>query len=249
MSAHPDGLAEVVALPTGSNGLRAGIGAAVGGVRAALERTAPDVDDWGRDAAFSSRLHALSTLRWSVVVSGHDQLPARTGALIVVNARRFSLAPVYTALALGAATGRAVRFVGRPDVAPIGPLLQRAGGLLTRVDELTGALRHGQVVVLGAGHTAHPRHVGPVDHVLVGAAVAAKVKVFPAATASAPLRRGARVHVGAPLTPNRRRRGPLAELELADDLRERIQELLDEFGGTATGTPLDWLPLSGMGGG
>ena len=100
----------------------------------------------------------------------------------------------------------------------------------------------------GAAPSFHPRHVGLVDHRLVGAAVAAKVKVFPAATASAPLRRGARVDIGTAVTANRRRRGPLAELELADTVRDRIAQLLTEFGGTATGTPLDWLPLSGMGG-
>jgi hypothetical protein len=244
-----DGLAEVVTLPTRGDGLRAGLGAAVGGVRAALERVPGEVDDWGRDPACVARLRLLAAARWNVVVSGAEHLPRQAGALIVVNARRFSLAPIYTALALGDAITRPVRFVGRPDIAPFGPLLQRLGGLLTRTDELTGALRHGQVVVLGTGHTAHPRHVGPVDHVLVGAAVAAKVKVFPAATASAPLGRGARVHVGPGLVPNLRRRGPLAELELADDLRVRIQSMLDEFGGTSTGTPLDWLPLSGMGGG
>jgi hypothetical protein len=232
-----DRLADVVALERAPGRSR---GRAPGG---------GDVDDWGRDPALVSKLRRLSSARWDVAVSGHEHLPARAGALIVVNARRFSLAPVYTALALGHVTGRPVRFVGRPDVAPFGPLLQRAGGLLTRADELTGALRHGQIVVLGAAHTMHPRHVGLVDHRLVGAAVAAKVRVFPAATASAPLRRGARVHVGPALVANRRRRGPLAELELSDDVRARIQQMLDEFGGTLTGTPLDWLPISGMGGG
>jgi hypothetical protein len=207
------------------------------------------VDDWGRDPAVVARLRLLSSARWDVAVSGHEHLPPRAGALIVVNARRFSLAPVYTALALGQVVDRPVRFVGRPDVAPLGPLLQRVGGLLTRADEITGALRHGQLVVLGAAHTMHPRHVGLVDHRLVGSAVAAKVRVFPAATASAPLRRGARLHIGPALVPNRRRRGPLAELELSDQVRVRIQQMLDEFGGTLTGTPLDWLPISGMGGG
>jgi hypothetical protein len=72
--------------------------------------------------------------------------------------------------------------------------------------------------------------------------------VFPAATASAPFLRGARVEIGPEVRPNRARRGPLAELELADALESVIQQLLDELGGPVTGTPLDWLPLSGMGG-
>jgi hypothetical protein len=31
-------------------------------------------------------------------------------------------------------------------------------------------------------------------------------------------------------------------------VQQRIQRMLDQFGGAQTGTPLDWLPLSGMGG-
>jgi hypothetical protein len=38
-----------------------------------------------------------------------------------------------------------------------------------------------------------------------------------------------------------KRRGPLAELELADLVERRIDDLLAEAGGTVTGTPLDWL--------
>jgi hypothetical protein len=206
------------------------------------------VDDWGRDPDAVARAWSLSQLRWKVTVGGHQHLPARAGALIVVNARRFALAPVYTALAVGGAVGRPVRFVGRPDTAPVGPMLQRLGGLLALPDELTNALRAGEIVVLGAEHSRHPRRVGRIDHRLVGSAVAAKVKVFPAATASAPFHRGARVEIGTEVRVDRRRRGPLAELELADDLEVAVRQLLGEFGGTATGTPLDWLPLSGMGG-
>jgi hypothetical protein len=206
------------------------------------------VDDWGRDPDAVARVWTLSQLRWKVNVGGHQHLPARAGALVVVNARTFALAPIYTALAVGGAIGRPVRFVGRPDTAPVGPALQRLGGLLARPDEVTNVLRAGEVVVLGAEPTRHPRRVGHVDHRLVGAAVAAGVKVFPGATASSPFHRGARVEIGPEVRPDRRRRGPLTELELADDLAAAIQQLLDELGGTATGTPIDWLPLSGMGG-
>ena len=72
--------------------------------------------------------------------------------------------------------------------------------------------------------------------------------VHPAATASSPWGRSARVEVGTAVRAGTRRRGPLIELELADAVEQRIQRLLDEFGGMQTGTPLDWLPLSGMGG-
>jgi hypothetical protein len=208
-----------------------------------------DVDDWGRDPRTVGVVWGAAQLRWSVTLGGDQLLPRRGAALVVVNCRRFSLAPISTAFALADTLDRPVRFVGRPDIAPIGPLAQRLGGLLARPDEVTRALHDGDVVVMGAEPVTHPRRVGRVDHRLIGAAVATGAKVFPAATASAPFRRGARVEIGPALTPNRKRRGPLAELELADTVRERIGVLLGGFGGIATGTPIDWLPLSGMGGG
>jgi hypothetical protein len=206
------------------------------------------VDDWGRDAALVRGVTQLAALRWHMVIGGTDRLPVRSGALIVVNNRRGSLAAVQAALAITRETGRPARFVGRPDVAPIGALARRLGGLLARPDEVAGALRAGEILVMSAAPTLHPRRVGRVDHSLVGAAVATRAAVFPAATASSPFGRSARIEIGPSIRPGRRRRGPLIELELADQVHQRIQRLLDEFGGAQTGTLLDWLPLSGMGG-
>ncbi len=93
-------------------------------------------------------------------------------------------------MALTAATGRPARFVGRPDVAPVGAFVRRLGGLLDRPDEVAGALRAGELVVMGAHPELHPRRVGRVDHRLIGAAVGAKAAVFPGATASSPWSRG-----------------------------------------------------------
>jgi hypothetical protein len=90
--------------------------------------------------------------------------------------------------------------------------------------------------------------VGRIKHEHVGAATAAGVEVHPAATMSSPIARSARVEIGQATRPSRRRRGPLAELELADHLRDQIMLLLDEMGEIRTGTPIDWLPLSGLGG-
>ena len=102
---------------------------------------------------------------------------------------------------------------------------------------------------MGAAATASAREVGRVRHDLVGAATAAGVQTYPAATNSTPFGRSARVEIGQATRPTRKRRGPLAELELADHLRTRIATLLAEMGDIRTGTPLDWLPISGVGGG
>lgn len=240
-------LADVIAMPARTVGNQAA-GLATSSARTFRSWTANEVDDWGRDNAFVNRLWSASQLRWNTSIGGVEHLPRRAGALIVINARRFALAPIFTSLAIGAEIDRPVRFVGRPDVAPFGPMMQRLGALLPLEAELEGALRAGELVVLGADHRGTNQRTGLIDHRLVGAAVAAKVRVLPAAAASVPLRRGARVEIGPPVRLRKRRRGPLEELETADLLQLRIDAILDEMGGTLTGTPLDWLPTGGIGG-
>jgi len=200
------------------------------------------VDDWGRDDHLIRTIAPLVRLRWQVSASGHQHLPARAGALLVTNHRRFAWSPIYVALSLSEATGRPVRFAGRPDTAPFGPALRRLGGLLRDPSEVEGALRHGELVVVATSITSHPRHAGLVDHLLVGAASSAGVAVHPVASMSSPIGRAARVEVGTAIRPRRKRRGPLAEVELADLIRHRLQKMLDELGGLRTGMPpIDWL--------
>ncbi len=239
-------IADVITFPARTAGSATGAVAA-SSVEFSRRWYADEVDDWGRDEGRVQRMWTISRIRWNTSVGGANHLPKRSGALIVVNARRFALAPVFAALALGAEVNRPVRFVGRPDIAPLGPMMQRVGALLPIPAEIEGALRAGELIVLGADHRPENTSTGVVDHRLVGAAVAAKVPVFPAATASVLVRRSARVEVGAAIKSTHRRRGPLEELETADAVRARIDALLVEMGGTLTGTPLDWLPLGRIG--
>ncbi len=239
-------LADVITMPARNVGTQAA-SAATGTVQHLRNWTTNEVDNWGRDDAFVNRVWTLAQLRWSTSVGGTEHVPKRTGALIVVNARRFALAPVFAALAIGAAVDRPVRFVGRPDIAPFGPMMQRLGGLLPVEAELEGALRAGELIVLGAAHTRTNLHTGQIDHQLVGSAVAAKVRVLPAAAMSVPVGRNARVEIGGPIRLRHKRRGPLEELETADHLQAHINAVLDELGGTMTGTPIDWLPNSWVG--
>ena len=175
-------------------------------------------------------------------MGGVDHLPRRDAALLVTNSRHFSLSALYTSWALSEALGRPVRFAGRPDIAPVGPLLQRLGGLLRDADEISGALRAGDLVVISAEGTRNPRHAGRVDHALVASAVLTGTGVYPVASMSTPFGRTARVEVGPRVRPRRKRRGPLAELELADLTQLHIQRLIDGLGGLHTGlAPVDWL--------
>jgi hypothetical protein len=240
-------LADVVTLPVRNVGAGA---ASVAGAAADQIRvwTANEVDDWGRDNGFVDRVWTASRMRWNIQVGGAEHIPKRKGALIVVNTRRFALAPIFTALAIGGAVDRPVRFVGRPDIAPVGPMMQRLGGLLAIPREIENALRADQLVVFGTEPKLTNRDAGHVDHRMVGAATLTKATVIPAATLSVPFRRGARVEIGAPIRLARKRRGPLDELETADALEAHLDALLDELGGSLTGTPLDWLPFGGIGG-
>ena len=244
--------ADVIQIESTSNAVDAAAGSDDGGspfaqvLRLATRPVAvvwprPTVDQWGRDSRLIEALAPIAHLRWDVSVGGEKHLP-RGGALIVINTRRFALTPISTALALSEVLDRPVRFVGRPDSVPFGPFLRRVGGLLALPDEIGGALRAGELVILGAHGSANPRYAGVVDHSLVVAAVREKVPVHVAATVSTMVSRQARVEVAAALRSPRKRRGPLAEVELAEHAQRRLQDLLDEMGGARTGVPgLRWL--------
>jgi len=247
-------LGRVVNFPGRTAASRAGaaVSRAAGDLTASVTRPTDEqtgiVDDWGRDPGLVRTVIRASRLRWDVAVGGDQLLPRRRGALVVVNARMLALAPIFSAFALSEVVNRPVRFVGRPDTAPVGAFMRRIGGLLDDPDEVAGALAAGELVIMGAEHNERTRRVGRVNHALIGGALAAGVQVFPAATSSSPIGRDARLEIGAASRSPRRRRGPLRELELADQVGHDIERLLAEMGDLRTGTPLDWLPLSGLGG-
>lgn len=221
------------------------------GVRAATQRLTEEpvgaTDDWGRDPVLVRNMMLLAQLRWDVATGGDQRLPKRGGALVVVNAPSWASSPTFTAFALSEAIDRPVRFVGRSNLPGLSAFDRRIGGLINHPDEIAGALRAGEIVVLGAGSARGTRGVGTVDHTIVGAALSAGVRVFPAATTSSPFTRHARVELGVATRSPRKRRGPLTELELADRIRTDVRRLLDEMGDINTGTPLDWLPFGGIG--
>lgn len=221
------------------------------GVRAATNRLTEEprgaTDDWGRNPVLVRNMMMLAQLRWDVSTGGDQHLPKQRGALVVVNSPRMSNSAIFTAFAISEAIDRPVRFVAKRELLPVTAIDRRIGGLQDHPDEIAGALRADEVVVLGAAPTNGLRSVGAVDHTLIGAALATSTRVFPAATSSTPFARRARVEIGTATHPPRKRRGPLTELELAERVRSDVHDLLDEMGNLGTGTPLDWLPLAGGG--
>ena len=142
-------LGRVVNFPVRDTASRAGaaVSRAAADINASVTRLTDEqagvVDDWGRDPALVRTMIRAARLRWDVTVGGDQRLPRRKGALIVVNARQLALAPIFSAFALSEAVDRPVRFVGRPDTAPVGAFVRRIGGLLDHPDEVAGALAGG----------------------------------------------------------------------------------------------------------
>lgn len=193
-----------------------------------------EIDAWGLDPELVAAGEPIIGLRWDIHVDGADRLPATGGAVLVFN-RRFGISePWVVARGIRQASGRFVRTVGLPDVAPVGPLLRRFGAVVDRSDEIGGLLRAGQLVGLPmsrrvrSGGTAGELRVDRID-----AALATGSPVVPVALVGHEAGRQWRVVVGLPVTPTRRG-GPLAAAELAEATRAAVQAMLDDA------TPAGW---------
>jgi hypothetical protein len=178
-----------------------------------------DVDPWGLDPDLVDLLSPLARARFRIEVDHEDRLPGAGPALLVANRPRGLSAPFVLARGVRLATGRFVRMVGVPDVAPVGPVLRRLGGVLARPDEVAGVLRAGQVAGVLLDHR------GRAPRALVEPAFELGVPVVPAALLGHELGRRWRVALGAPRRAEARP-GPLAVAELLDRLTDEIEELL-----------------------
>jgi 1-acyl-sn-glycerol-3-phosphate acyltransferase len=189
---------------------------------------AADVDEWGLDPELVALANPILAARWDIEVTGADRLPAVGGALLVFN-RRFGVSePWVLARGVRQATGRFVRTVGLPDVAPVGPLLRRFGGVVDRTDEVVGLLRAGQLVGLPTARGLRTRErVGSLSVQRLEAALETGCPVVPVALVGRELGRTWRVVVGEPVEPVIDG-GPLAAAELADAVHGATQELVDE---------------------
>jgi hypothetical protein len=186
------------------------------------------VDEWGLDSDWVSVASAVAGLRWSIAVGGPEHVPTRGPALIVVNHRPLAGSLAVALVGIRQATGRVVRLVGIPDVAPLGVVLRRLGGVVHHPQEIAGLLRAGHLpVVACCAEWRLDGRVGRVDSDLIAPALAAGVPIVPVAVLVSPWGRRARVEVGSPVR-TRRRKGPLAPAELADAARAAVQRLVDE---------------------
>ncbi len=187
-----------------------------------------DVDPWGLDGELVDGLAPLAALRWSLSVEGAEQVPETGPALVLLNRRVGLTEPLVAIEAVRRANGRHLRILGVPDVAGVGSVLRRLGGVPGGPEDLATLLRAGELgAVLLERRLRHSTFAGSLDAAWVAPALEQRVPVVPAIAVGYEFGRRWRVVFGRALeAPNRR--GPLAEADWADRCRRAVQELLDE---------------------
>ena len=187
-----------------------------------------EVDEYGFSRALVDRADPVVRHVLRTTLEGVRHVP-RTGPAVLVANRRFGLVePFALQQAVRHRTGRQPRFLGIPDVAPVGPLLRRLGGAVNRADELAGLLRAGHLVAVPLGLSfRRPLGAGSLAPEMLAPALALDVPVLPVAVVGGEITGRWSVTVGPPVA-RPVARGPLALAELADESRAAVQRLLDE---------------------
>ncbi len=187
-----------------------------------------EIDEWG--CAFEAQDAVDFVLRQAVRVTvvGGEHVPARGPALVVANRRFGIVEPIALGRAIRQVAGRRMRYVGLPDVAPVGTVLRRLGMAVARPAEVASLLRAGHLVGLPLAVEVRSRmragNLSPGD---MAPALEVGAPVVPVAVVAGGPLGPWRVDVGEPVG-RPRARGPLALAELADAAPRAVQALLDE---------------------
>lgn len=184
-----------------------------------------EVDPWGADPDWVDALSAVSRFGLRVSVTG-DFLP--TGPAVIVANRRFGFGEVL-ALILGVRrmSGRVLRPIGAPDIAPIGPLARRFGAIQAHPVEVGSLLRAGELLAMALTRQWRSTRVGTISPEMLEPVQRLRVPVIPAAVYGGEITGSWKVLFG-PAILGRGRATPLAVAELADRARAGVQALLDD---------------------
>jgi hypothetical protein len=186
-----------------------------------------EVDEFGADPELVDLIDPLVAPFIRVTVEGAANVPV--GPAVLAANRRFGvLEPFVLLRGIRQATGRRARFLGIPDVAPLGPALRRLGGAVNRPDELASLLRAGHLCALPLGPGVRkPLRAGALSPAAVAPALELDVPVVPVAIVGGEISGRWELMIGPPVA-RPTARGPLALAELADEARAGVQALLDE---------------------
>ncbi|HEV7888780.1 MAG TPA: hypothetical protein VGO92_14580, partial [Acidimicrobiales bacterium] len=194
----------------------------LGGLLARRLRGDFEVDEWGADPELVDLIDPLVAPFIRVTVEGASRVPAEGPAVLVANRRVGLLEPFVLVRGVRQATGRRTRFLGIPDIAPVGPVLRRLGGAINRPDETAGLLRAGHLVGLPLGPSfRRPLRAGALSPQAVEPALDLDVPVLPVAVVGGEVTGRWEVLIGEPV-PRPTARGPLALAELADEARAGV---------------------------
>ena len=168
--------------------------------------------------------------------------------LVVINTRRFALAPdLHRARARRSA--RPPGSLRRPTRhRPFGPLLRRLGGLLADPAESRARCAPVSSSCSAPSRAADPRHAGTPSTTDLSARPSQPASRFPGGDDEREFGRAPASRSGPGRAPAANGVGPRRSRARRRSAAPPSQRLLDEFGGTRTGTPLDWLPLNGWAG-
>jgi hypothetical protein len=110
-----------------------------------------EIDPWGLDVDLLRAVAPVAGLRWSFALEGDDLLADGPALLVAPRRLRAPSEAVVLAAAVWRGVGRPLRVLGIPDVAPIGPLLRRFGGVVDHPAEAASLLRAGHLVLARHG--------------------------------------------------------------------------------------------------
>ncbi len=158
-----------------------------------------DLDAWGLDEDVTRLAGSVASLRWATSVIGSDALPSDGPALLVANRRLGWSEPAVVASAVLRDTGRIVRPVGGVGFDPVGGILRRLGTLPAAPDDVTAALRAGNLVLVPTRREPVRNRPGHLPIELVAAGLAVDAPLVPVGVIGWEFGRHWTVRIGEPI--------------------------------------------------
>jgi hypothetical protein len=186
------------------------------------------VDPWGADHDWLDAIAFATRFVVRPEIDGAERIP--DGPAVLVANRRFGIGEALAlSVAVRATSGRLLRPIGVPDIAPIGPVLRRFGAVQGSTAEIRSLLHAGELVGIALSGQMRVQRAGSVRPDLLLPAIDFGAPVLPVAILGGEISGSWRIVVGEriepPPTPRRR---SLAAAELADRARAGVQVLLDD---------------------